>query len=162
LALRAAEEVVLAAPDLPGWATVERLSGDGWPERREELLRSLASRRDADPHGSVDIFLREERIDLAIGAVSQRWVGHELKGRVADAAIERQPDWVIAVSRAEADQIMDNGQARYYDSAARWLARARAAYAASGKSDEWQAYHARIVEKHGRKYKLMAYVRQLG
>ena len=50
---------------------------------------------------------------------------------------------------------MDEGKAQYYDAAARWLGKARAAYQAAGQEKEWQAYLADLLERHGRKYKLV-------
>ena len=87
--------------------------------------------------------------------------GYALIGRVADAAIDAEPVWVIATSRAQAEQIMDGGHSAAYDDAARWLARMKAASRVAGKDDEFRTYLAETIGKHHRKYKLVPLLRQL-
>jgi uncharacterized Zn finger protein len=162
LALRAAQREVLDAPNVGAWQAAERLAGDAWPARRDELLATLRSRRTADMGGTIDIFLHERRIDDAIALVDgTAYVSHTVVARVADAAVEAQPGWVIRTSRAQAEDIMDHGRSRYYDSAAGWLGRAKAAYHAAGRDGEWREYLDGLLARHQRKYKLMGYLRAL-
>jgi len=80
---------------------------------------------------------------------------------VADAAIATRPDWVIAASRKQAEDIMNGGKAQYYGAAARWLARARDAYRAANREPEWRAYRAELLVQHARKYKLVPLLKAL-
>ena len=41
-----------------------------------------------------------------------------------------------------------------------WLIKARAAYLASKRQSEWSAYRAKLMQTHGRKYKLMEMLKQ--
>ena len=50
---------------------------------------------------------------------------------------------------------MDQGKAQYYGAAARWLGKARTAYQAAGRENEWPTYLADLLDRHGRKYKLV-------
>lgn len=72
-----------------------------------------------------------------------------------DAAIEINPDWVIRNACRRAESIMDAGKAKYYDEAVEWLKKARDAYVASDKEQEWSDYRTELITIHGRKYKLM-------
>jgi uncharacterized Zn finger protein len=81
--------------------------------------------------------------------------------RVMDAALATRPDWVIATATASAAAIIDAGRAQHYVSAIDWLRRALAAYQATGRQPEWQAYLQGLREQHGRKYKLMGLLDQL-
>ncbi len=50
---------------------------------------------------------------------------------------------------------MDAGKAKYYEDAAEWLKKARNAYIASGRKQEWSEYRAKLESVHARKRKLM-------
>ena len=80
---------------------------------------------------------------------------------MADAAITSHPDWVIKASRQQAEPIMDEGKAQYYHAAARWLGKARAAYQATGRQQEWQRYLTGLLARHQRKYKLVPLLKAL-
>ena len=69
--------------------------------------------------------------------------------------MEDHADWVINNARRRAEEIMDAGKANAYHHAVDWLSKARAAYLASRRQSTWSAYRAELIEKHGRKYKLM-------
>ena len=69
-------------------------------------------------------------------------------------------DWVIKNARCRAEEIIDAGKAKAYHHAADWLRKVRAAYLASQRQAQWSAYRARLMEKHGRKYKLMDMLKQ--
>jgi uncharacterized Zn finger protein len=87
--------------------------------------------------------------------------GYGLLERVMDAAIATRPDWVIKAARAQAERIMDAGDAKHYDAAVGWLRRARDAYRAAGHLADWQSYLSTIKNTHGRKYKLMGLIQGL-
>ena len=58
----------------------------------------------------VDVFLHEGLIDDAIKVV-QESSGYGLLEQVMDAAIGHRPDWVITAATAQAERIIDAGQA---------------------------------------------------
>ena len=68
---------------------------------------------------------------------------------------------MIKASRQQAEPIMDEGKAQYYQAAARWLGKARAAYQATGRQQEWQRYLAGLLARHQRKYKLVPLLKAL-
>jgi uncharacterized Zn finger protein len=49
---------------------------------------------------------------------------------------------------------MSQGKANHYDDAVAWLARAREAYRAAARGDEWRTYLEGLIVEHQRKYKL--------
>jgi uncharacterized Zn finger protein len=101
-------------------------------------------------------------IDEAIRAIDARsYVGHDEIAKVASAAWQSHPDWVIRQCRSQAEPIMDEGRSKYYSSAIGWLQIARQAYGAAGRTDEWQAYCQALIAKHGRKYSLVPTLKQL-
>ncbi len=156
IARRAAMAALTAWPTLDSWLAASRLHDD-WNKRREAVLQQIRGGPAAYGAGRVDIFLREGLIDDAIAVVSggQWYGGYGLLARVAQAAIETRPEWIIATSKRQADEIMDRGDAAHYDIAVQWLGRARAAAIARGKMAEWQDYLDQITTTHRRKYKLM-------
>jgi uncharacterized Zn finger protein len=107
----------------------------------------------------VDIFLHEGLIDDAIKAVKHSYT--ELD-KVLAAAVEQRPDWVIQAGTKNAEQIINEGKAKYYDIAVRRLALVRRAYQHAGRAEEWQHYEAQLRDTHGRKRKLMDMLRQIG
>jgi uncharacterized Zn finger protein len=160
LARQAVGVAVNEAPGLETWHEARRLAGDDWPATREALRSSLHSIERRSVSGRVDIFLVEGWIGDAIRVVSGRG-GYAQVARVADAAIEADPEWVIATSRSHAETIMDGGHSNAYGDAARWLARMKAARQHAGQDAEFRAYLAETIEKHRRKYKLVPLLREL-
>ena len=77
-----------------------------------------------------------------------------LVARVADAAIEPHPQWVIDTCRRRAEEIMDEGRSKYYAEAITWLAKVRDAYLLDGREEEWRVYLDELIDRHQRKYKL--------
>ena len=77
-----------------------------------------------------------------------------LVAQIADAAIESHPQWVIGTCSEQVRRIMDEGRSKYYAEAIAWLAKARAAYLADGREEEWQVYLDELINRHQRKYKL--------
>ena len=160
VALTAALTAFRATLDLASYLRVQEIAGAAWPEYRPALLDRLRAVRSYYPEGPVDVFLQEGLITDAIAAVDAG-ATHTLVERVADAAIATRPDWVIAASRKQAEDIMDGGKAQYYHAAAQWLARARDAYRAADREPEWRAYRADLLVQHARKYKLMPLIKAL-
>ena len=160
VALTAALAAFRATLDLASYLRAQEIAGAAWPEYRPALLDRLRAVRSYYPQGPVDVFLHEGLIADAIAAVDAG-ATHTLVERVADAAIATRPDWVIAASRKQAEDIMNGGKAQYYGAAAQWLARARDAYRAANREPEWRAYRAELLVQHARKYKLMPLLKAL-
>jgi uncharacterized Zn finger protein len=161
MALAAALIAFEADRNLAAYLQVQALAGDGWSVRRSELLDRLrASGRSYYPQGPVEIFLHEGLIEDAIAAVDQG-ATHSVVEVVVDAAMGSHPDWVIKASRQQAEGIMDAGKAQYYSAAAGWLGRARAAYKAAGREQEWKVYLADLLHRHGRKRNLVPLLRAM-
>lgn len=161
LALEAALVAFRAEPDLTSYRRVRTLAGERWPEHRERLLDHLRQNIPYFPSGPVDVFLHEDLMQDAIAAVEQSPVG-ALVARVADAAIESHPEWVIASCRKRAEEIMDQGRSRYYADAVDWLAKVRDAYLADEREEEWEVYLAALIDDHRRKYRLRPMLEDLG
>jgi uncharacterized Zn finger protein len=161
LALKAAVVAFYADPDLASYRRVRELAGERWPEHRAELLGYLRRSVPYYPRGHVEVFLHEDLIQDAIDVVEESPAGALLE-QVADAAIRTNPDWVIKTCRVQAEEIMDEGRSRHYDEAVRWLAKARDAYLAGGRREEWQAYLGELIDRHQRKYKLRPMLEDLG
>jgi uncharacterized Zn finger protein len=159
-ALKAATVAFDAELTLAAYLKVQELAGSDWPTHRPQLLDRLRTVRSYYPQGPVEVFLHEGLIADAIAAVNEG-ATHSLVELVADAAITSHPDWVIKASRQQAEPIMDEGKAQYYDAAARWLGKARAAYQVTGRQQEWQRYLTALLARHQRKYKLAPLLKAL-
>ncbi len=161
LALEAALVAFRADPDLASYRRVRELAGERWPEHREQLLDHLRQSVPYFPSGHVDVFLHEDLIQDAIAAVEESPID-ALVARVADAAVESHPAWVIETCRKQAEEIMDEGRSKYYAEAITWLAKARDAHLADGREEEWQVYLDELIDRHQRKYKLRPMLENLG
>lgn len=159
-ALAAARIAFSEELSLASYLKVKELAGPDWPAEQAPLLDRLRSGRSYYPQGPVEIFLHEGLIEDAIAAVDQG-ATHTLVELVADAAIASRPDWVVQTSRKQAEGLMDGGKSRYYGSAAHWLGKARDAYRASGREQEWQSYLASLLDRHARKYSLVPLLKAL-
>ena len=159
-ALAAARITFGEEQSLANYLKVQDLAGPAWRAEQTLLLDRLRTVKSYYPQGPVEIFLHEGLIEDAIAAVDQG-ATHTLVELVADAAIGSRPDWVVKVSRAQAEGLMDGGKSQYYGSAAHWLGKARDAYRASGRQQEWQAYLASLLDRHGRKYSLVPLLKAL-
>ena len=56
---------------------------------------------------------------------------------------------------------MDAGKAKYYEDAVEWLKKARNAYLASDRQQEWSDYRTKLTTVHCRKRKLMGLMRSV-
>jgi uncharacterized Zn finger protein len=157
-ALHAAETAFRVAPSLVAYLKAQDLAGQRWQALKPALLEQLRRSHAAD--AKVDVFLHEQLLDDAIAAVKDGY-SYGLLERVMDAAISKRPDWVIEAATAQAERIIDAGDAQHYDHAVGWLRRARDAYRATGRPADWQGYLGAIKTKHGRKYKLMGLIQAL-
>ena len=99
------------------------------------------------------MFLHEGLVRDAIAVVEESPI-EALIERVAAGAVESHPRWVIDTCRKLAETIMDQGNSKYCAEAISWLARARDAYLAEGREQEWEVYLRELIDRHQRKYKL--------
>lgn len=160
LAQRALRTAIVESPALNDYQQLKRIAGGAWPQLREELLTALRQRRSYASSGQIDIYLHENLIEDALAAVKSGY-DYETLGRVMEAATPTHPNEVIPVCQEHAESIMDAGKADRYHHAARWLARAKAAYRAADRMAEWQTYLTGLLKKHERKYKLMPLLKAL-
>ncbi|MGH2460149.1 MAG: SWIM zinc finger family protein [Chloroflexota bacterium] len=160
LALNAAEIAFRENPNLPSYLRVQDLAGADWPEHRARLLDRLRQVRTYSLAGPIEVLLHERQIDDAIAVVEGSY-SHDLIEKVAVAAIETHPDWVIQTCRREAEAIMDAGKAQYYDRAAQWLTHAARAYRVAKRQGDFEGYLAELIGRHARKYKLVPLLKAL-
>ena len=148
------------APGLAAYQSVQKLASENWPDLRRQLLDFLRREVHIGNETRIEIFLYENLIDDAIGA-TERYTSPRTLARVMDAAVNRQPQWVIAQARRQAEPIMDGAQSAHYEDAAMWLRKVKQAHEALGQQAEWRGYLAALCEKHQRKYKLMPLLKML-
>jgi len=160
LALNAAVTTFKAAVDLEAYRKIQSLAGDRWEALRQELLETLRQQTGYASQASIEIFLHEGLIDDAIRALGN-YPHYSTVELVVNAAIESRPDWCIQACKQQAESIMDQGQSKYYQRAAYWLGRAKAAYVSVGRSDEWRVYLESLLQKHARKYSLVPLLKDL-
>jgi uncharacterized Zn finger protein len=153
IALEAALAAFQADPSLASYLRVQELAGEAWPEHRGRMLDHLRQSTSYLPTGQVDIFLHENLVGDAIAAVERDPFG-DLVARVADAAIESHPDWVIETCRRRAEEIMNQGRSKDYEEAVDWLAKVQDSLLAAGREEEWLTYLEELIDHHQRKYKL--------
>ncbi len=161
-ALQAAIAAFRQESSLRDYLAVQELAGDRWPEIRTDLLEYLRRERSYYSESRVEVFLHEGLIDDAIAVVDDTTAYYSVVEQVVDAAIEKRPDWAIRTARQQAESIMDEGKAKYYHHAVRWLEKARAAYRAAGREAEWNEYLDGLLRRHARKYKLVPMLKALG
>jgi uncharacterized Zn finger protein len=163
-ALEAALVAVHERPNLSDYQAVRALAGDRWPELRTALLARLRREAEQEPEAPVEIFLHEGLVEEAIGVLDAEpasFYHYALVERVAEAAVQSHPEWVIRTCRQQAERIMDEGNARHYHHAAGWLENARAAYLAGGREAEWGTYLDGLLARHKRKYSLVPLLKRL-
>jgi uncharacterized Zn finger protein len=160
-ALRAALIAFREDLSLASYLRVQELANERWPEYRGELLDHLRRNESYYPAGPVEVFLHEGLIGDAIAAVEEA-PADSLIGRVAEAAVESHPDWVIRACRPRAEEIMDQGRSRHYCEAVDWLRKVKSAYRAAGRKNEWQTALEGLIARHQRKYKLRPMLESLG
>ncbi|MGD9101034.1 MAG: SWIM zinc finger family protein [Anaerolineae bacterium] len=152
LALQAARAAFTSSPSLADYQAARPLAGADWPQVKADLLKHLAAQDYAS--AKVNIYLHEGMVDEAVKAVDKHSYGYDALERVVEAAYKSHPDWVIRKCKAQAERIMDAGQSKYYHHAVNWLGRARQAYLAAGRVDQWRTYLEGLIVKHARKYSL--------
>ena len=154
-ALNAKIKVFEIQPSLKDYLLLQELLGDNWSTLKSNFLADLRTTQNyRSTEAKVDIFIHEGLIEDAIALVDTSY-SSELVHRVMMAAIPHRPDWVIVNACRRAESILNQMKSAEYDSAIKWLEKARAAYLQAGRNVEWSAYRDRLMELHSRKRKFM-------
>jgi hypothetical protein len=143
------------------WAKTDR-AGRAWQITRKAMLAELAAADHA--WDRVSIFLDEGMIAEAInaaGAKGERADGTETLLRLAVAAVQSHPEWVVDVAVGRANAIMDDGRSGHYHEAAQWLETASHAFIGASRDEEWLSLIDSLIETHRRKHKLRALLQKL-
>lgn len=151
-----------AKPSLQDYQKIETLAGTDWLAIRETLLHRLrADQTWGLEQAQIDVFLHEGLLEDAIVVASGLSSYHsQLVLRVMDTVVTTHSQWVIDNARPRAESIMDEGKAKYYDSAVAWLKRVKAAYYALEQEADWSRYYQTLLNQHGRKRKLIGLMQQ--
>ncbi|MGB3266898.1 MAG: SWIM zinc finger domain-containing protein [Microcoleus sp.] len=158
-AFNAKMKVFEIQPSLKDYLSLQELSEDNCSTLKADLLAIVRTIQNYNStEAKVDIFLHEKMIEEAIALVETSY-SSELVHRVMMAAIPHRPDWVIANACRRAESILNAMKSAEYDSAIKWLEKARAAYIQAGRKVEWSAYRAQLMEVHSRKRKFMGLFR---
>jgi len=159
-AIKAYQAAFTSLPSLELYRILKKLSGTNWGDLRPVLMQILQ----ASPHTDVlvDVYLSEEEWDKAISIAKKagEW-NYSLIEKVADAVFPFRPDWVIQASRKQAEGLIAKTQSKYYATAARWLAKMKQAYLASGRKEEWLSYLEGLKSTYSRRPALQAELRKL-
>ncbi|NUQ36281.1 MAG: SWIM zinc finger domain-containing protein [Caldilineales bacterium] len=158
LALGAAQIAFTSSLELADYQAAERLAGAGWPAIKARLLAHLAP---AYSSRKVDVYLYEKMLKEAMAAVDgSLYYDHYLE-RVIEATRAEYPDWGIGKCKQLAESIMNEGKAKYYDTAVERLRTARDIYVQHNRQAEWLTYLNGLIALHGRKYKLVPMLARL-
>jgi uncharacterized Zn finger protein len=160
LETRALILLIKHSPSIDDYLRLESISGETWPQVLEELLAHITRPGVYANRGAIDILLHEGMMREAL-ALCMQGAEHELIGDVVDSVLPHLPNEVIPICLKEAEYIINDGKAQYYDYAVRWLKRAKKAYCAAENEAAWREYFSRLVEKHGQKYKLMGLIKNI-
>lgn len=159
-AIKAYQAAFTSLPSLELYSILKKLSGTNWGDLRPVLMQILQ----ASPHTDVlvDVYLSEEEWDKAISIAKKagEW-NYSLIEKVADAVFPFRPDWVIQASRKQAEGLIAKTQSKYYATTARWLAKMKQAYLASGRKKEWLSYLEGLKSTYSRRPALQAELRKL-
>jgi len=120
---------------------------------KPELMASLE--KGYDQQSLAEVLIEEQEWDAAIKVADKQTYNYRLIATVADAVIAYRPEWVIRASVKQADGLIEKTQSKYYSHAANWLRRAKAAYAQSGRTGDWQKYLSKLKEQYKRRPALM-------
>ncbi len=145
---------------------IRKLAGEDWPLIKEDLLISLRTYShewDYKIHETkTNIYLEEGLIDDAIAVVDGLSSYYfETIYKVMKAAVPHNPEWVIKNGKKQAEKIMNEKKAEYYDRAVNFLSQVKQAYIQLNQSAEWNKYRANIAKEHTRKHKLMGLLQRI-
>ena len=141
-------------PSPATYQTIKRLAGARWGRLKSEIMATLEKSYDKQPLAEVLLF--EKEWDAAIKVADQKGAYHTVVETVAGALIPHRPEWVIRASIKQAEELIVQTKSNLYPAAADWLKRAKAAYAKSGRTSEWQKYLRELKEQYKRRPALQA------
>lgn len=149
-ALAAYQAAFSEGPSLEIYTSLKRLSGAQWATHRPQIMEILRNSNRSDVF--ADVYLFEQDWDAAITLANKAgdW-NYTLIEKVADAVLPHRPDWVIQISRKQAEAMIVKTQSKLYPHAARWLAKAKKAYLHANRAHEWQAYFANLKTTYARR-----------
>lgn len=147
-------------PSLDMYQRIKQLGASKWDTLEPRVLNLLA--KSWDKNALAQILLFEERWDQAIKVAEgrdARWDG--IAELVADALVQKRPEWVIQISKKHAGSFIAEKESKYYARAAEWLERAKKAYAHLHQQQQWKAYLNALKEEYKRRPALQAQLKQL-
>lgn len=161
LAIRAYICVFSDLPSIYLYQKIKTLEPDDWKDVKQRLLQVVRSSYYYE-EVLVDIHLFEKEWDQAIEIVDklEGW-NYSLIAKVADAVMTVHPEWVIAVSQRQAEDLIARVQRKYYVIAADWLKKMKIAYTNMGREAEWQTYLEGLRMKYQRRPALQEELRKL-
>ena len=150
-------------PTFADYRQLEQLAGENWSNIKGEVLAALAKSSGwGVKEAKIDIYLYEGFIEKAIAIVDNlSYYEQSLVHKVMDAAISTHSDWVVKNACDRAESIMVEGKAKYYESAIRWLKKARAAYLKSARKQQWLDYREELMTVHSRKRKFIGLMKSV-
>ncbi|AWN45363.1 hypothetical protein DK419_02715 [Methylobacterium terrae] len=154
-ALEAARAAFAESCALDDYLAARRIAGKGWEPVRDDLLTILAGADFA--HDRIAILIEEGLIGDAMRAAEfsrEDYVDEAVLHRLAEAALTRDPAWLVRFAEERAVPPLTAGSGRAYEKAAAWLAHARKAYLAQGKQTEWTARIEALITEHKRRHSL--------
>lgn len=123
----------------------------GWDPVRDDLLAILDEADHA--HDRIAILLEEGLVGDAMAAADSKREGYVKEAvlmRLAEAALERDPAWVIRFAEAKANPLLTQGP-HTYEQAAAWLGCAKQGYLANGQQMAWAARIGDLITEHKRR-----------
>jgi uncharacterized Zn finger protein len=155
LALTAARAAFAQGLTLADYESARTVAGKtGWDPVRDDLLALLAGADRA--RDRIAILLEEGLVGDAMAAAE---AGRDGRGdeavllRLAEAALDRDPAWVVDFAEARAKPLLTEGPDTY-ERAAAWLARAKRGYLAQGRQTAWSARIGDLAAENKRRHKL--------
>ncbi len=152
LALQAARAAFAQGLTLADYRAARTVAGkSGWDPVRDDLLAILDKAAFAPDR--IAILLEEGLVGDAMAAADAKREGYIKEAvlmRLAGAALERDPAWVIRFAEAKANPLLTQGP-HTYEQAAAWLSCAKQGYLANGQQMAWAARIGDLITEHKRR-----------
>jgi uncharacterized Zn finger protein len=144
---------------LESYKLIKGLAQDSWKTVKPRLIKTLQKSYDHDV--LVDVYLYEGEVEKAIKLAEKDPQDYSLVEKVAEAAIETHPDWVIRTSGKQAESLIAKTQSKYYVAAIRWLEKAKKAYRKKGEKKAWEKYLSELRKKYPKKRAFIEMLKKL-
>lgn len=145
---------------LESYQHIRELAGEEWKTIRPRLIKSLQKSYDHDV--LVDVYLYDNEIDKAIKIAEKDSANYSLVEKVADAAIETHPEWVIRVSNKQAESLIAKTQSKYYAAAIRWVEKIKKATLKKAGRKAWENYVSDLRKKYPKKRAFLEMLKGVG